>query len=173
MKRVLHRLKIIETIVNLVTVDIIAWMIFAMMMLVMVEVVARYIFNSPFGIADEISAFMLIAIIFVGTAYTWKEKGHIRIDVLVSRLPSRVRVWLRLATLILATAFVPVLIKAYYDLVLRSRRFDWRSEHWLRLQLEWPQLIMFIGAILLFIVMLIELIKSIREITASRSGEQK
>ena len=173
MKRAFRGLKIINTIFNLATVDVISWLTFAMMMLVMVEVVARYFFKSPFGVADEISAYMLIAIIFVGTAYTWKAKGHIRIEVLVSRLPSRVRTWLRLATLIVATAFVPVLIKAYYDLVVRSRRFDWRSEHWLRLPVEWPQLVMCIGAVFLFIVMIIELIKSIRAITASGSGEQR
>ncbi len=172
MKRVAQKNKITRTIFNVVSVYAIAWLTFVMMILIMVEVVARYIFNSPLGVADEISAFMLIAIVFVGTAYTWKEKGHIRIEFLVSRLPTKVRNWLRLATLILATAFVPVLIKAYYDLVVRTRRFDWRSEHWLRLSLEWPQLIMFIGAILLFIVMIIDLIKSIRAITASGSGEQ-
>ncbi|MBI4185937.1 MAG: TRAP transporter small permease [Chloroflexi bacterium] len=171
MKRIVPKSKIIETIFNIVAVDLVSWLTFVMMILVLVEVVARYFFRHPFGLADEISAYMLVALIFIGTAYTWRAKGHITVDIVVSRLPAKVQKRLKLVTLIIATAFVPVLIKSYYSLWANSHKYGERSGHWLRVPLEWPQLTMLIGVILLFIMMIIDLVRTIKAVRAS--GEEK
>jgi TRAP-type C4-dicarboxylate transport system permease small subunit len=119
-------------------------------------------------VADELSGYLLVAISFLGLSYAWKERGHIRIRVLISRLPIRVAKWIRLITLTGITLFTPVLIKALYDLVAYSWESGERSYTTLRIPLKWPQMFMIIGAAIFFILILSELIKAIKSI---RSGE--
>ncbi len=157
MKRIVH---IIQVITNVGSGHFSAWLIFVLMCLVLVEVLTRYVIRSPLIIADEIGAYMLIAITFIGLAFTWKERGHVRIEIVVSRLPTKVRNWLRLTTLILATVFVLVLIYAGYDLVAYSGSHGVRSGSWLRIPLQWPQMVLVIGVVLLLFQLIVELVKA-------------
>jgi len=47
-----------------------------MMMLVVVDVFMRYVMRQPLMVSDEFSAYMLVALSYLGFAYTWREKGH-------------------------------------------------------------------------------------------------
>lgn len=58
--------------------------VIAMMGLTTIDVIARYVFNSPTLWADEIASYLLIAIVFMGLAPNVQQDGHIRIDVVTS-----------------------------------------------------------------------------------------
>ena len=90
------------------------WLVPLMMLLVLYEVFMRYVLNQPPMIADEFSAYMLVALTFLGAAYTWKEKGHVRITALISRLPPKVSSWARLIALVIALIFAVILSQAGY-----------------------------------------------------------
>lgn len=68
----------------------------AMMGLTTVDVIARYIFNSPTLWADEVSSYLLIAIVFLGLAPNVRQDAHIRIDVLTNLVAGWVRVALEM-----------------------------------------------------------------------------
>ncbi|MBI4187495.1 MAG: TRAP transporter small permease [Chloroflexi bacterium] len=163
--------RVIEVISNALSRDFSAGLVFILMVMVMAEVVARYVFGRPLRIADEIGALMLAAIAFIGLAFTWTEKGHIRTQFIISHLPARVRNRLRVVTLFIATAFVPVLILGSYDLWARSHQFGERSSSWLRLPLEWPRLVWLIATSLLFLVVVTDLVKSIKSPATSEGKE--
>jgi TRAP-type C4-dicarboxylate transport system permease small subunit len=139
-----------------------------MMWLVLIEVVSRYAIRSPLRVADEFSAYMYIAAVFIGAAYTWKEKGHVRIEVIASRLSPRAALWLRLVVLTGAVVFIPVVIRACYDLFSFSFDFGMRSGTWLRVPLGPVQVFMFIGLILLFVQVVVELIRTIQALRTSQ-----
>lgn len=160
--------RILDFMSNKVSGHFSGWLIVIMTLVVLTEVLTRYVWRQPLMVADELSGYLLVAISFMGLAYTWKEKGHIRIRVLISRLPTRVARWLRLITLIAICVFVPVLTKALYDLVAYSWESGDRSFTTLRIPLLWPRMVMVIGAAMFFILILVELIKTIK---AFRSGE--
>jgi TRAP-type C4-dicarboxylate transport system permease small subunit len=63
----------------------------AMMGLTTVDVIARYVFNSPTLWADELASYLLIAIVFLGLAPNVRQDAHIRIDVLTNLVAGRVR----------------------------------------------------------------------------------
>jgi C4-dicarboxylate transporter DctQ subunit len=63
----------------------------AMMGLTTVDVIARYVFNSPTLWADEVSSYLLIAIVFLGLAPNVRQDAHIRIDVLTNLVSGRIR----------------------------------------------------------------------------------
>lgn len=54
--------------------------------LILVEIFIRYFFNMSTMIADEYSGYLYLASIFLGLAYTFKENGHIRINIITSKL---------------------------------------------------------------------------------------
>lgn len=62
-----------------------------MMGLTTVDVIARYVFNSPTLWADELASYLLIAIVFLGLAPNVRQDAHIRIDVITNLVTGRVR----------------------------------------------------------------------------------
>ena len=152
--------KVIEKVTDILSGYLQAGIIFFLMVMLLAEVLTRYILRSPLSIADEMGGYLLVAITFMGLAYTWKEKGHVRVSLLISRLPDKFAQQLRFITLILATVFTLPLIKACYDLISDSLLFESRSGSWLRTPLAYPQTVMLIGAIMLFLQLVAEIIKA-------------
>ena len=66
--------------------------LFFMAMLVTVDVIGRE-FLHPTGIAHEVSGYCLVAIVFLGLAYTLRRGRHIQITTVTSRLSPGVRHW--------------------------------------------------------------------------------
>lgn len=128
------------------------WLVPLMMMLVVVDVFMRYVLHQPLMVADEFSAYMLVALSFLGFAYTWRQGGHVRIEVLVSRLPSRVNDRVRLIGLILSFIFMIAMDQAAFRMIAYARQMNLRSPTWLMFPLFWPQLTIFIGFVLLTLV---------------------
>lgn len=158
--------------IDIVSGHVSGWLIFLMMWIVLIEVVSRYVVRQPLRVADEFSAYMYVAAVFIGAAYTWKEKGHVRIAILADRLSPRAALWLRLVVLTGALVFIPVLINAVYEMFTFSMDIGMRSATWLRVPLGPVQVFMFIGIIILFSQVVIEFIKTIQALRTAR-GETK
>jgi len=134
-------------------------LIFAMVWLVFYEVVMRYIFHNPPMLADEISAYMLVGIVFLGLVYCFKEKGHIRLEILVGRLSPKTSKWLRVITLFIFLTYSVALTKLGCELVIYSYTHYFFSMSILRVPLYLPQLVLPIGCFLLSIQLLFEISK--------------
>lgn len=144
------------------------WLVFLMMLLIVFEVFMRYALHQPPMVADEFSAYMLVALAFFGMAFTWKRGGHVRVTVLVSRLPAKVSSWIRLISLMVGFVFVLLLVAVSYEFIAYSFEFNLRSSTWLATPLQWPQMTVLIGFVLLFMLLIAEITKVIVKI---RSGE--
>jgi len=57
--------------------------------LVLTEIFIRHFFDMSTMIADEYSGYIYLASIFLGLAYTFNEKAHIRINIVTSRLSKK------------------------------------------------------------------------------------
>lgn len=58
--------------------------------LTFINVVARFIFNSPIGWAEEVTLGLFIWLVFVGMSSSIKDNGHIGVDYFVRKLPKPV-----------------------------------------------------------------------------------
>ncbi len=152
---------IIEKITDIISGYLPGVLIFLLMLMLLGEVLTRYILRSPLSIAEEMGGYLLVSITFAGLAYTWKERGHVRVSLVFNRLPHKVARSVRFITLIMATVFTLPLIKACYDLLSDSLLFESRSGSWLRTPLVYPQTILLIGSVLLFLQLIAEIIKSV------------
>jgi TRAP-type C4-dicarboxylate transport system permease small subunit len=147
------------------------WLVPLMMMLVVVEVFMRYVLHQPLMLADEFSAYMLVAVSYLGTAYTWRQGGHVRVTVLVSRLSSRTAGWVRFIGLILVLIFMIELDRVSYKMIAYALQINLRSSTWLMFPLFWPQLAVFIGFVLLTLVLMIDIVGTFIKLRAGEKVE--
>jgi TRAP-type C4-dicarboxylate transport system permease small subunit len=82
------------------------------------------------------------------------------------------RQWLRLFTLLLAIVFTGFMVYGAIKLVSISLMFGTRSTSWLRTPVAWPQMTIVIGAILMFLQLIVEIIKQTTKLSArEKEGE--
>jgi len=62
-----------------------------MMLLITMDVFLRYSFNRPLKGSFELVEFMMAVVICLGMAYTGVQRGHVAVELLVSRFSPRVQ----------------------------------------------------------------------------------
>lgn len=147
------------------------WVLMGIMGLTMVEVITRYVLHRPLILADEFGGYSLVAISFLGLAYCWKQKGHIRITFVISRMPAWVSNWLRVATLTVALVYVSLASKVSYDFIADAFRRNMKSPSWLMTPLKWPEMALLIGFTLLALILMVEIAIAVRNIRSGVSTE--
>ncbi len=99
---------------------VLKFLVLALILVLFVEVVSRYVFNRPTFWALETSKMLLGVIGTWGWAYTLKLDGHVRVDVFYSMLPRRGRAAIDVA---LSIAFLlPMLYAMIYAGSRRAAR---------------------------------------------------
>lgn len=71
-------------------------MIVCLLVLMLTNAVARYIFDFPIIWSDEVNNFLFIWIGFLSCAYIMGEDKHMRVTAIVERLPQRVQAVIRI-----------------------------------------------------------------------------
>ena len=66
-------------------------MLFSLMVLVSADVFMRNVFNAPIQVSFKLSELLMCFIVFLGFAWTQREGGFVRIELLISRLSTPVR----------------------------------------------------------------------------------
>lgn len=77
-------------------------LVFLLMLMVSAEIIGRHFFNSPIPGHVESATLSLVLILYFGLAYTQLERGHIRVEIFLSRVKGRKRELLEGITLILS-----------------------------------------------------------------------
>lgn len=87
--------------------------LFVMMIWIFADVIMRYFFNSPIAGTMEITGeYFMVVIVYLGISYTLKHKGHVKVDLLESKLPNHIRLSL--------AVFKDVLVLSILGLMLVS-----------------------------------------------------
>ena len=140
-----------------------------MTLLILVEIFLWNIFQKTTLIADEYCAYGLAAIIFLGAGYCLKEKGHIRITLVLGFLPEKLSRSITFAATGITTAFMGYLWWYLLKMVKASIRYNSTSGTLTNTPLWIPQAIMLIGAACFFIQLVAV---TIRTYQAIGSGEE-
>lgn len=77
-------------------------MLMAMVLLMAVNVILRYVLGRPIKGAVELEEFMMVIVVFLGLAYTAVQKNHVRIDFIVSRFSQPAQAVINCITSLLA-----------------------------------------------------------------------
>lgn len=125
-------------------------------LIIVYEVGARYLFNKPTILLFDVMLFSMATVVFLGLAYTFYRKAHIRMELITSHLPLRLQAWLRLATYVIGLGFVGVLTSQTWAFALHSCYENAKSSFtYAALPLCIPQLVMASGLSLLWLVILL------------------
>ena len=165
-------LRTIETLIRVLSGHVQGWVILFMMCLVLVDVTTRYLLQNPLSIAEEFGGYLLVAITCMGLAFAWQEGSHVRIELLIKKLPARLRQWLRLLTLTMAFVFTLFMLFASYELVSLSFLFGQRSGSWTRTPIAYPQIAILIGAVLLLFQLVAEIFRAARTLKTAKEGRE-
>ena len=138
-------------------------LVLAIMALVFYEVLMRYALNRPTAFSDEYAGYLMVALSFLGVAYTWRKKAHVRITFLTNRLRPRVASWLRLGTLVMVFIFLLSQWFANYSFLKTSFGRQMRSNTWLFTPLQIPHTTITVGIIILSLIVIIEIIRTINK----------
>jgi TRAP-type C4-dicarboxylate transport system permease small subunit len=76
------------------------------MVLTFCDVIGRYVFDAPIVGTVEVTELLMGMMVYLGVGLTTHARGHIRVDIVIDRLPPRVQGFLDVLTLAASIALV-------------------------------------------------------------------
>jgi TRAP-type C4-dicarboxylate transport system permease small subunit len=117
-----------------------------MSLLILIEIFVWNFFEKTTLIADEYSAYGLAAIIFLGAGFCLKEKGHIRITLILGLLPEKASRIITFISTCITTCFMGYIWWYLFKMVKATVRYSSTSGTLTNTPLWIPQTVMLIGA---------------------------
>jgi len=74
----------------------VAWVTLGLVLVVFIDVVMRYLFNTSFVFTQELEWHLFGFIFLIGAGYTLLHDGHVRVDIIYQRLSHKGRAWINL-----------------------------------------------------------------------------
>ncbi len=155
------------------------WGVFAMMLLVVIDVGMRAVANRSTLIADEMGGYLLVLIAYLGMAEAYKLGRHIRVDIVTARLPGRLRAWLDVGLCFVGLVALIIVVWRAIIMVYRSQIGDVIIPGIFLTPVYLPQTLVVIGLAALALQCAVDLIgsfytlrKTSRELRAKSSREE-
>ena len=121
---------------------------------IFVDVFLRYFFNRPSIWVTEVSTYLFLYIIFLGTAYTLQKGMHIRVTFLLDFFNTRVRKIIDIITSLFALIFSVVLLWQTAIMTWAAFTESWTSPTMLNAPYAYIYIIMVLGSLLLVVTFL-------------------
>jgi len=95
---------------------VVSFLLPALIISIVYEVIVRYVFNSPTSWSFTISFMMGTIIIALGMCYLHESRGNVRVDLFYNRFPRKLQLWLDVGlTTVLFFPLVGMLTKVWFD----------------------------------------------------------
>lgn len=121
-------------------------------------VVMRYVFNAPLLWSDELTGYLLVALVMLGAAEAYRKGDHIGVDLLSSKARGRLKRLLAGFAHVAVLAVSVVIGYSAWESVLFARAFGSFSPGALEIETWIPQAPMILGAALLGVTALARLL---------------
>lgn len=80
-------------------------------LIILLQVISRYVFNSPFSWTMELNIFFFEWLVFIGASVALKDKEHVKMDFFVLKFSEKVQKIIELFTTVIIIAFIVILIR--------------------------------------------------------------
>ena len=142
-----------------------AGVVVLMMLVVAYSVVNRYILNTPITWTDELSGYLVVALVMLGAADALRRGDHISVDLITSRLNKRGKRFVEIWGYIVILVFSSVLLLSSKQTIDYSVDFEIVSEGYLEVPMWIPQSFLILGGSLVFLVALVKLTRALKRDT--------
>ncbi len=130
--------------------------------LILTEIFLRYFFDLSTMIADEYSGYLYLASIFLGLAYTFGEGGHIRINIITSKLSKNANGFIDIVASIITLAVLSFILYRTILFTYDSYDLEMLSVAVSETQLYLTQIVMPVGIILFILAVISFVIKGLK-----------
>ena len=130
-----------------------------LMIITAIDVLCRDLLNRSIPGSVELSQYMLSVFILLGMAYTQQVKGYVEVSILTSRLPLRIRLILKIITLLLGLFILSILTWQGFEVGMEERTVS----DMLRIP-QYPfRLLVAVAAFFLWFELLFDLINALKK----------
>ena len=133
-----------------------------MMLMVSGNVLLRYFFNRPQLFVDEIARYCLVAIVFMGYAYTARTGAHVTVDLVTRNLRERVRDVLDVVTSVVVLVLMGIYLWYGWHLFVDYLQSDMRSRTSLQAPLWIPVSFIWLGVLFVCLELVAHIVKKCR-----------
>ncbi|MFC1983013.1 TRAP transporter small permease subunit [Chloroflexota bacterium] len=138
--------------------------IVAMVVLIVIDSLLRYLFRAPLQWAYELNMFLLVGMLYLGLAYTQAREGHIRVSIVFVRLPQKTQLALEVATRIVMLGVCALLIWGGWEEAWLAYQQHYTTFGLIQLP-TFPSLVIIpVGAFLICLRLIIEIVRYIRAV---------
>ncbi|HJX12427.1 MAG TPA: TRAP transporter small permease [Dehalococcoidales bacterium] len=134
--------------------------LFGMMLLGTGDVLGRYLLNKPITGTYETFGFLLPALVLLGLGYTQAARAHVRIELVITRMPPRLRNAVGIFTTVIALGIACLIFWQGLGLSIKYWHLG-KMIDTIHLPIYIPQLVVPIGALALSFVLLVQLLEYI------------
>ncbi len=139
------------------------------------DILVRYIVGSPSLWASSVSSYLILAGIFLGTAYCMRTGGHVNVDIILDAVKNRTAKKIMLTIgYVFSLIYVGLMFYYIVDTTILALSMDWYTAFTFSIPAGILYIIMDFGALMLWLTilsMLISLWKTDRDVDADDSEE--
>ncbi len=112
------------------------------------NVVLRYIFNSPLSFAVELGRYTFCGIVYLGSIFVMRDDGHIGLDIIVEALPEKISVIVKKFSRVLVLCYLAL----FFCMSTRMVMTNWTNRSsTMQIPMSIVYLAMVIGSLGMFI----------------------
>ena len=105
-----------------------------MAILVFVNVIARFVFNSPLAVADEMSCYLFILMSFMGTAIAARRKAHLGLTIVTDKLSPSAAKKVQVLMYLIAALFCLLIVIFGVEMVMSQYSLGQETA-----TMQWPE----------------------------------
>jgi len=136
-------------------------------LLTIAAVIARYVFNYGISFAADFTAYLSCFACFIGASYCQWIKGHVNVDLITTRLSKKGQKWMELVALVISLSVSLIYLYWVTIMVYSSAARKLRTMTTVPIPLAIPQLSIVIGLVFLVVILVVQLIDSIKRLKVS------
>lgn len=140
----------------------------AMVLLVFVNVVGRYVFNYSFASVEEVARILFVWLVYLGSVVAIKEGTHIRVDIVLMFLPHKARIAVEAIANLLMDGIMILTIRVMMNLVMENITYPMPIT---KIPYGVVQGIIPLSLLLMLILNIINLVNLFRKKPAEEGGE--
>lgn len=142
-----------------------------MTVLIFSDAMGRYLFDHPIGVAHELTElFFMVGIVYLGTSFTFREGGHLKIEFLEKLLPISIKNILKALLTTISAFYIGLIANLAWNEMLHSFRLNQVSPGSLEFPLGFSYLLMFLGVLILCFRLIVEVISLIVNLILKESN---
>lgn len=139
------------------------WLLSILMFLLLIDFISRDMYRPVPGVG-EVSVFVLIAVVYLGIPYCEQIKGHVRVDLIISRLKPRLRGVINLFDYFLLLLIIGIVLYAVGQSALYSYHTKEAVTGLIPLPVYPVKFVIVIGLMFYWIQLLLNTIEEFREL---------